>query len=481
MLRVAVIGGGPAGVYASDILLRHLSRHGEELGLGANARIDVFERLPVPFGLVRYGVAPDHPNIKYIAGALEKTLDNPRIHLYADVEYGRDVLLDDLLQRYDAVLFATGAIDDRPLRVSGHDLAGVFGAAHFVAWYDGYPYSPLRDWPLNADHAAVIGGGNVSMDVARMLLRRADDLLSTDIPGNVYRGIRGNRLRVLHHFVRRGPAQAKFSVQELRELEKLPGVQIIVDRRDFDLDAETLARARQDKLTRQMLDELFKIRDLAERMQGDGGTDSAGNPASHRYMLHFYSSPEKIVGEEGAVTDLRVQRTRVDPDGHMAGTGAFTDYAVHAVYHAIGYEPARIPGIPYDERLATLANVGGRILNAPQAIGGRPIPRLYATGWAKRGPVGLIGSTKSDAMETIANLCHDLSLAPGHGRIAPDRADGSIDQLLAARGIRPIDFAGWKRVDAYERARGARVGRTHIKVTELAQMRSLAAGRSLVA
>ena len=217
-LRVAVIGAGPAGVYSSDIFLRQLKKLGEELGLGTEARIDLFEKLPVPFGLVRYGVAPDHPSIKFIASALEKTLDNPNIHLYCDVEFGKDVTLDDLLARYDAVLFATGAVKDKPLNLPGADLEGVYGAAKFVEWYDGYP-TGAREWPLTAENVAVIGGGNVAMDVARELMRNADDLKAkTDIPDNVYEGIGQNKAKVLHLFIRRGVAQAKFSVQELREI-----------------------------------------------------------------------------------------------------------------------------------------------------------------------------------------------------------------------------------------------------------------------
>ena len=266
-LRIAVIGAGPAGVYSSDIFLRQLKKTGAELGLGENARIDLFEKLPVPFGLVRYGVAPDHPSIKFIADALEKTLDNPNIHLYCDVEFGKDVTLDELLARYDAVLFATGAVEDKPLGLPGADLDGVYGAAKFVEWYDGYP-TGARTWPLEAEEVAVIGGGNVAMDVARELMRNADDLKArTDIP-------------------RRGVAQAKFSVQELREMEKLPGVQLIINEDDFELDDDTIEEAGKDKLTRQMVEELFAIREMAEDMEDDGDVDFEGNPADRKYYIH---------------------------------------------------------------------------------------------------------------------------------------------------------------------------------------------------
>ena len=473
-LRIAVIGAGPAGVYSSDIFLRQLKKLGEGLGLGTEARIDLFEKLPVPFGLVRYGVAPDHPSIKFIASALEKTLDNPNIHLYCDVEFGKDVTLDELLARYDAVLFATGAVKDKPLNLPGADLEGVYGAAKFVEWYDGYP-TGAREWPLTAENVAVIGGGNVAMDVARELMRNADDLKAkTDIPDNVYEGIGQNKAKVLHLFIRRGVAQAKFSVQELREMEKLPGVQLIINEDDFDLDDETIEVAGKDKLTRQMVEELFAIREMAEDMEDDGDVDFEGNPADRRYYVHFNSAPTEILGEDGKVKAIRVERTETGADGRMRRTGEFTDYPVGAVYHAIGYRPAEAPGIAYDAKGAHLANANGDGRITADADGGDVRERLYATGWAKRGPVGLIGSTKSDALAIVTNMLEDLASAAEGGRVAQDRDPDSIDRLLAGRGVRPIDFAGWKKVDAFERAEGAKEGREHKKVIDPEQMRELA-------
>ena len=473
-LRIAVIGAGPAGVYSSDIFLRQLKKLGEGLGLGTEARIDLFEKLPVPFGLVRYGVAPDHPSIKFIASALEKTLDNPNIHLYCDVEFGKDVTLDELLARYDAVLFATGAVKDKPLNLPGANLEGVYGAAKFVEWYDGYP-TGAREWPLTAENVAVIGGGNVAMDVARELMRNADDLKAkTDIPDNVYEGIGRNKAKVLHLFIRRGVAQAKFSVQELREMEKLPGVQLIINEDDFDLDDETIEVAGKDKLTRQMVEELFAIREMAEDMEDDGDVDFEGNPADRRYYVHFNSAPTEILGEDGKVKAIRVERTETGADGRMRRTGEFTDYPVGAVYHAIGYRPAEAPGIAYDAKGAHLANANGDGRITADADGGDVRERLYATGWAKRGPVGLIGSTKSDALAIVTNMLEDLAKAAEGGRVAADRDPESIDRLLAERGIRPIDFAGWKKVDAFERAEGAKEGREHKKVIDPEQMRELA-------
>ncbi|RYN15202.1 glutamate synthase [Bifidobacterium animalis subsp. animalis] len=475
-LRIAVIGAGPAGVYSSDIFLRQLAKLGDELGLGTDARIDLFEKLPVPFGLVRYGVAPDHPSIKFIASALEKTLDNPNIHLYADVEFGKDVTLEDLLERYDAILFATGAIKDKPLMIPGADLDGVYGAARFVEWYDGYP-TGVREWPLEAERVAVIGGGNVAMDVARELMRNADDLRAkTDIPDNVYEGIKNNKAKELHLFIRRGVAQAKFSVQELREMEKLPGVQLIIDEDDFELDDDTVEEAGKDKLTRQMVEELFVIRDMAEDMEDDGDVDFEGNPADRKYYIHFNSAPTEILGEDGKAVGIRVERTETGADGKMHRTGEFTDYPVEAVYHAIGYKPESVPGIAYDEGGAHLANANGDGRITVDSENGEIRERLYATGWAKRGPVGLIGSTKSDALMIVTAMLEDLAQNKENARLAPDRDPESIDRLLAERDVRPIDFAGWKRVDAYERAEGAKEGREHKKVIDPDQFRALAHG-----
>lgn len=474
-LHIAVIGAGPAGVYSADILLRQLKTLGEQRGIGSKARVDIFEQLPVPFGLVRYGVAPDHPSIKFIADALERTLNNPDIHLYCDVTFGKDVTLDDLLERYDAIMFATGAIADAPLRIPGADAHGVFGAAQFVAWYDGHPMAPTT-WDLSAERVAVIGGGNVAMDVARELMRDADYLKAhTDIPDNVYEGIARNQARELHLFIRRGIAQAKFSVQELRELEKLDGVEIIVDPHDFELDEETIAFAEQDKITRQMVEELCTIADLSADMQDAGGVDYQGQPATKRYCIHFNSAPVEVVADDNnQACGIRVERTITGADGVMHSAGEFEEYAVDAVYHAIGYECERVEGIAYDDSRLALANLDGRITNA---INGEVLPRLYATGWANRGPIGLIGSTKSDALAIVSRMIDDFASSPELGRFASDRADNSINELLADRGITPIDFAGWKRVDAFERSAGELEGRDRKKVVALEELRRIATGQ----
>ncbi|WP_018142777.1 FAD-dependent oxidoreductase [Alloscardovia criceti] len=470
--KVAVIGAGPAGVYVSDILLRQIEEKREELGFGADAtaQIDIFEKLPVPFGLVRYGVAPDHPAIKYIIGALEKTLNNPKIRLLADVEFGRDITLDDLKPRYDAVIFATGAVDDRPLEIAGAQAAGVYGAARFVEWYDGYPTASPQ-WPLEAQQVAVLGGGNVAMDISRLLVRYPDDLLHTDIPQNVYDGLAANKAKDVHVFIRRDVTHAKFSVQELRELEALPGVQIVTDEADFSpevLTDEHMEEASKDKLTRQMVDELVLVREMSLEMM-EKNTDFEGKPAQRRFFLHFNANPVEILtdnDDSGTVSAVKIEKTRTAADGTMSGTGEFETIPVQAVYHAIGYKPAQVPGIPYDEQAYTLENAGGRIAG---------MPFVYATGWAKRGPVGLIGSTKSDALETVENLLADWAQSESHGRIAPQPED-DIAQILSDKGIKPLDYVAWQRVDKFERDMGAQVGREHIKVINADQLRQIAYG-----
>ena len=278
----------------------------------------------------------------------------------------------------------------------------------------------------------------------------------------------------MHLFIRRGVAQAKFSVQELREMEKLSGVQIVINEDDFELDDETIEVAGNDKLTRQMVEELFAIRDMAEDMEDGGNVDFEGNPADKRYIIHFNCAPVEILGEDGRVKAIRVERTVTSADGTMTRTGEFEDYAVQAVYHAIGYHPAEVTGIAYDEKRTLLANIDGRLVTSVE--NGEVRERLYATGWAKRGPVGLIGSTKSDALLIVNNMLEDLSKAGNAGRIAPDRDENSIDKLLAEKGIKPIDYAGWKRVDSYERELGANEQRTRKKVVSASELVNIALG-----
>jgi len=437
-LRVAIVGAGPAGIYAADILSK-----------SADASIDLFERLPAPYGLVRYGVAPDHPRIKGIILALYKVLQRGDIRLLGNVDYGSDITMADLREHYDAVIFATGAIRDADLNIPGVDLPGSYGAADFVSWYDGHPDVP-RTWPLEAEKVAVIGNGNVALDVARVLAKHVDDLRSTEIPANVEEGLRANPVTDVHIFGRRGPAQVKFSPLELRELGQVPGVDVIVYDEDFEFDEGSEEALESSNQTRQVVKTL---------------TDwTLRSPAGHprRVHLHFLHSPVEIVGN-GKVERLRTERTELTGDGSVRSTGRFEEFDVQAVYRAVGYFGSPLPDVPFDAVNGVIPNTGGRVLGDD----GQPLARTYATGWIKRGPVGLIGSTKSDAAETIRNLLEEFE---GGERPAPNRENDAIVQKLQDRGVSFTTWHGWELLDTYERQLGEAAGRERIKVVPREEM-----------
>ena len=445
-LRVAIIGGGPAGIYAADILTR-----ADE---GRDVSVDILERLPAPFGLVRYGVAPDHPRIKEIVKALHRVLAKPEVRLLGNVEYGVDVKLDDLRDFYDAVIVATGAKADRDLGIPGEELS--HGAADFVSWYDAHPDAP-QDWPLDARSVAVIGVGNVALDVARVLAKTGDEMLVTDIPSHVHYGLWSKTTTDVHVFSRRGPAYAKFSPLELRELNHSPNVEVIVHPEGFDVDDHGMAHIAQHKAQKMVLDTLANW----------VGREPAGKP--HRIHLHFAEAPVEIVGDDGAVATLRTERTRPLGDGSVEGTGQVTDWDVQAVYRAVGYRSTALPGLPFDDRAAVVPNDGGRVLD----LDGAPIPGTYVTGWIKRGPVGLIGHTKSDAAETVGHLLADLAIS---GETAVLREPGDVDAYLAERQVEVTTFDHWERLDQHEIALGEAAGRARIKVGDREGM--LRAGRA---
>ncbi|MEZ0579493.1 FAD-dependent oxidoreductase [Nocardioides sp. MH1] len=438
-LRVAIIGAGPAGIYAADILTRSETP----------VSVDILERLPAPFGLVRYGVAPDHPRIKEIVKALHRVLAKPEVRLLANVEYGVDVKLDDLRDFYDAVVVATGAMSDRDLGIPGEELS--HGAADFVSWYDAHP-DVSQDWPLDARSVAVIGVGNVALDVARVLAKTGDEMLTTDIPSHVHYGLWAKTTTDVHVFARRGPAYAKFSPMELRELNHSPNVEVIVHPEGFDVDDHGMAHIAQHKSQKMVLDTLANW----------VGREPVGKP--HRIHLHFAEAPVEIVGD-GAVTALRTERTRPLGDGRVEGTGEVTSWDVQAVYRAVGYRSTALPGLPFDDRDAVVPNDEGRVLD----LDGEAIPGTYVTGWIKRGPVGLIGHTKSDAAQTVGHLLAETSAT------APLREPGDVDAYLAERGVAVATFEHWERLDQHEIALGEAAGRTRIKVGEREEM--LRAGR----
>jgi ferredoxin--NADP+ reductase len=439
-LRVAIVGAGPAGIYAADALMK--SDYNRS---GPGVAIDLFERMPAPFGLIRYGVAPDHPRIKGIVSALHKVLDKPEVRFLGNIDYGTDITLGDLRRFYDTVIFSTGANADRDLRIPGIDLDGSFGAADFVSWYDGHP-DVARTWPLTAEKVAVVGVGNVALDVARILAKTADELRLTEIPTNVCDGLRRNCAREVHVFGRRGPAQAKFTPLELRELDHSPTIEVIVSPEDIQYDEGSEHARRQSKQVDMVAN---VIEDWAIR-------DPGARP--HKLFLHFFESPIAILGDGGKVATLRTERTVLDGTGNVHGSGRFTDWDVQAVYRAVGYQSSSIADLPFDERSCTVPHQGGRVLESTSSS--TPIPGLYVTGWIKRGPIGLIGHTKGDANETVSNLINDAPALMS----AADPDGAAVVQFLTAQGVPFTTWDNWYRLDAHERSLGERDGRERVKV-----------------
>ena len=438
-LRVAVIGSGPAGIYASDLLMKS----------GHTVEIDLFEQMPAPFGLIRYGVAPDHPRIKGIVNSLHAVMEKPNVRFLGNIEVGTTITVEKLHEYYDAIVFATGAVADRDLDIPGENLNGSYGAADFVGFYDGNPRFH-RTWNLTATHIAIIGVGNVALDISRILAKTANELHTTEIPDNVYQTLKTNQATHIHIFGRRGPAQAKFTPLELKELDHSPSINVVVDPEDIDYDEASIAARRASKsqdLVCQTLEQ-YAMREPKD--------------APHTLHIHLFENPVEILGEDGNVVGLRTERMELDGTGHVQGTGKFTEWSVQAVYRAVGYRSEAITAVPFDHGTAVIPNDGGHVVDPAGEI----VPGVYVTGWIKRGPVGLIGNTKSDAKETTDMLIAD-ALA---GRLTPRTATGDITEYLEAQGIPYTTWDGWHKLDAHERSLGSAEGRERKKVVEWDEM-----------
>lgn len=453
-LRIAIVGAGPAGIYAADLLVK--------AERDFDVEIDLFEQLPAPYGLVRYGVSPDHPRIKGIINALREVLDRGDVRYFGNVKYGVNLTIDDLQQHYNAVIFSTGAIRDAALEIEGIDAEASYGAADFVSWFDGHPDVP-RTWPLEAAEVAVIGNGNVALDVSRMLIKHADDLLPTEVPDNVYQGLKANPITDLHLFGRRGPAYVKFTPLELRELGEVRDVDMIVHERDFDLEdayaTETLAKNKQVIVMGRIMNQWRETQ--RER-------EASGEHASRRLHMHFWSKPVAVITENGRVAGIKIERTAPDGQGGTIDTGEFEIIPVQSLYRAIGYLGSALPEIPFDEIRGVIPNDKGRVLDSD----GAQIPGVYATGWIKRGPVGLIGHTKSDAMETLECLIADRDQL--WEPAVTDR--DAIPALLESRDVPFTTIEGWHALDAHELSLGEAAGRTRIKVVPRDEMTIISRG-----
>jgi ferredoxin--NADP+ reductase len=443
-LRVAIVGAGPSGFYTAAALLAR-----KDLAVS----IDLVDRLPTPYGLVRYGVAPDHPKIKEVVRVFERLALDPRVRYLGNVEFGRDLALEDLTRCYDQTVFAVGGQSDRRLGVPGEDLPGSQSSTAFVAWYSRHP--DFLDLPvdLSVPAAAVVGIGNVAIDVARVLVRSPDELARTDISDDALEALRASAVRDVWVLARRGPVQAKCSPPELKELAELAGVDLVVDPRELELEAASAEELAGDP---QAAKNLEILRACAAR----GRTG-----APRRLHLRFLVSPVEIRGS-GRVEGLRLERNRLEPgrDGLSArGTGDFEELPVGLVVRAVGYRSLPLPGLPFDERRGVIPNRGGRIVDPATD---RVLPGLYVAGWVKRGPTGLIGSNKPDGAETAAAMIEDLPATPGAAEPEPE----AVDCRLAKRGVRRVDFAAWQRLDRLEIERGRAAGRPRVKFGPVSEM-----------
>jgi ferredoxin--NADP+ reductase len=445
LVRVAVIGSGPSGLYTADELSKH-----------AVVSVDVLDRLPCPYGLLRYGVAPDHLKMKSLEITLRKILERPRVRFLGGVELGSGITVDELRDYYDAVVYATGSSVDRRLSIPGEDLPGSFSATEFVAWYCGHPDAEVNAFTLDAHSVVVVGVGNVAVDVARILAKTAQELSVTDMPDHVLKVLDASAISDIHIVGRRGPAQAKFTTKELRELGELAGADVVVDPAELVLDQASKEVVETNKVVRRNLEALqeWSTRPLHGR--------------ERRIHLRFLLSPIAVLGTT-QVEAVQCERNAPDGSGGVAGTGETMTVAAQLLLRSVGYRGAPLPGVPFDERSGVIPHVTGRVQRDGCTATGE-----YVVGWIKRGPTGVIGTNKGDAKETVEQLLADLDTLPRAAHREPE----AIIDMLAQRGVGVVTWAGWEAIDAAERALGAMAGRTRIKIADRAAL-LIAAAKAL--
>jgi ferredoxin--NADP+ reductase len=421
-MRVAVVGSGPAGFYAAGALL----------SADPPAEVDMIERLPTPWGLVRLGVAPDHPKLKSVSRAFERIAEQPGFRFLGNVEFGRDIQHVDLVRLYDAVVYAVGAQTDRRLGIPGEDLPGSWAATEFVAWYNGHPDYQDIAFDLSVERAVVIGNGNVALDLARMLALTHEELSPTDATDASIAAIASSPIREIVVVGRRGPAQAAFTTPELQEMGALAGADVVVDPADLE--------GAQPKST------------IAERnvsvLQELAAREPEGKP--RRVVFRFFESPVAILGEE-RVEGIELVRNELDENERAVATDVRETLSCGLVFRSVGYLGVELPGVAFDARRGTIPNEGGRVE-----------PGVYCAGWIKRGPSGVIGTNKKDATETVELLLEDA--AAGRLELKPDASAAAVDALLAERGIRVVEYDGWMAIDEAERAAGEKSGRPRVKL-----------------
>ncbi|WP_199549436.1 FAD-dependent oxidoreductase [Streptomyces sp. N35] len=444
MLHVAVVGSGPSGVYCAQSLIQQDR---------VPVRVDVLDRLPCPYGLVRYGVAPDHEKIKSLQNNLRVVLQDERVRFLGAVEVGPGgIAPQELLRLYDAVVYCVGAATDRQLGVPGEDLRGSWSATEFVSWYSAHPDAHWNGALSAARSAVVIGVGNVAVDVTRILARGADELTGTDMPGAALAALADSRVRDVHMVGRRGPSQAKFTTKELRELGSLADAEVVVDPAELALDPLYADPSGLPGVNRRNVEAL---RAFAERpAQGRG----------RRIHLRFFLRPVELLEEGGTVRAVRFERTLPDGQGGVTGSGSYEEIEAQLVLRSVGYRGVPLDGLPFDERTSTVPHAAGRVLRA-----GERSPGEYVAGWIKRGPTGVIGTNRPCAKETVTSLLED---APGLVRARgaddsvqlPERRD-PLEGLRSA-GLRPVEWSGWQAIEQAEAALGASLGRGPVKIGE---------------
>ena len=451
-LRVAIIGAGPTGFYTADHLLRNAKV----------VEVDLYDRLPTPYGLVRLGVAPDHQKIKFVTNAFDKVAANPRFRFFGGVEFGKDVTLADLKAYYHQIVYCTGAQTDRRMGIPGEDLSGSHPATEFVAWYNGHPDYRDCTFDLTQERVAVIGVGNVAVDVVRILCRTPEELATTDIADYALEALRRSRVKEVYLLGRRGPAQAAFTNPEVRELGELADADVTARPDEVELDPLSRAAVErsQDRATQKKVEIL---KEYARR---------PFTGKSRRLTLRFMVSPVELIGDAaGSVTALKLVRNELSATSTGAlqprATDHFENLPVGLVFRSVGYRGVPLPGVPFNESWGVILNDKGRVLDSDTK---QPIVGEYAAGWIKRGPTGVIGTNKPDAAETVECMFEDLTagsvLEPAH----PEAA--AAEALVRQRQPSYFSYADWQKLDAIEVERGRAQGRPRVKFTRIEEMLS---------